>query len=398
MGGDNPIVVQSMTITDTRDVDATVAEALRLEEGGLRDGPRRRRRRRGCAFAGSHQVERINIPLIADIHFNYKHALTAIEQGVDKVRINPGNIGGEAKFIQVIERLRDAGMPARIGVNAGSLEMDLIERYGYPTSDATGRERDAPHRRLRREGYRDFCVSLKSSSVPMTIKAYRLFAEKVADVPLHLGVTEAGDPAYGAIKSAAGLGGLLVDGIGDTIRVSLLGDPCLEIPVAFDILKATGRRVTSPEIVACPSCGRIEIDLEKIVAEVKERLGYLEAPDRRLGPRMRRERPGRGARGRHRHRRGPRLRHALQEGRDGAQAQGRRDGRRARRGDPADGGRRDDRGAGLDQPRIASISARIAADLSTPRRLSSSLSISTPLVPRRIPAARTACRRRPSSP
>lgn len=277
VGGDAPIVVQSMTITDTRDIEATVAECNRLEEVG-------------CEMVRVAVVDddaarslgtiksKIGIPLIADIHFNYKHALTAIEQGVDKVRINPGNIGGEDKFKMVIERLRDAGMPSRIGVNAGSLEMDLIERYGYPTSDALV-ESAMRHIAVCDElGYDNFLVSLKSSNVPMTVNAYRLFAEKVPDVPLHLGVTEAGDPGYGAVKSAAGLGGLLVDGIGDTVRVSLLGDPCLEIPVAFDILKATGRRVISPEIVACPSCGRIEIDLERIVDEVKQRLGTSKLP------------------------------------------------------------------------------------------------------------------------
>ncbi|MCA9322232.1 MAG: flavodoxin-dependent (E)-4-hydroxy-3-methylbut-2-enyl-diphosphate synthase [Planctomycetes bacterium] len=277
VGGDHPIVVQSMTITDTRDVDATVAQCEALAEAG-------------CEMVRVAVVddeaanclraikERIQLPLIADIHFNYKHALTAIEQGVDKVRINPGNIGGEKKFIEVIRRLRDAGMPSRIGVNAGSLEMDLIEKYGYPTAQGLVESAMRHIEVCERENYRNFIVSLKSSSVPMTMRAYRLFAEKVADYPLHLGVTEAGDPQYGAIKSAAGLGGLLVDGIGDTIRVSLLGDPTIEIPVAFDILKATGRRVISPEIVACPSCGRIEIDLEKIVAEVKQRLGKSRLP------------------------------------------------------------------------------------------------------------------------
>ncbi len=277
IGADHPIVVQSMTITDTRDIDATVAESNRLAEAG-------------CEMVRVAVVDdeaakclgeiksQIKIPLIADIHFNYKHALTAIEQGVDKVRINPGNIGGEKKFTEVIERLRDAGMPSRIGVNAGSLEMDLIERYGFPTSGALVESAMRHIDTCDKLGYSNFLVSLKSSSVPMTVKAYRLFAEKVPEIPLHLGVTEAGDPQYGAVKSAAGLGGLLVDGIGDTIRVSLLGDPCIEIPVAFDILKATGRRVISPEIVACPSCGRIEIDLEKIVDEVKQRLGYSKLP------------------------------------------------------------------------------------------------------------------------
>ena len=277
IGGNAPVVVQSMTITDTRDIDATVAECERLADVGCEMVRVAVVDDEAASSLGAIK-ERIRLPLIADIHFNYKHALTAIEQGVDKVRINPGNIGGEKRFIEVIRRLRDAGMPSRIGVNAGSLEMDLIERYGYPTSEGLVESAMRHIETCHAEGYHDFVVSLKSSSVPMTINAYRKFAELGNDVPLHLGVTEAGDPEYGAVKSAAGLGGLLVDGIGDTIRVSLLGDPCIEIPVAFDILKATGRRIQSPEIVACPSCGRIEIDLEKIVAEVKERLGTSKLP------------------------------------------------------------------------------------------------------------------------
>ncbi len=277
IGGDHPVVVQSMTITDTRDVEATVAQCEALADAGC-EMVRVAVVDDEAAQALGRIRERIRLPLIADIHFNYRHALTAIEQGVDKVRINPGNIGGEKRFLEVIRRLRDAGMPARIGVNAGSLAMDLVEKYGFPTSDALVESALRYLEVCDREEYKDFVVSLKSSSVPMTVQAYRKFAALDTGVPLHIGVTEAGDPAYGAIKSAAGLGGLLVDGIGDTIRVSLLGDPTLEIPVAFDILKATGRRVTNPEIVACPSCGRIEIDLERIVAEVKDRLGTSKLP------------------------------------------------------------------------------------------------------------------------
>ena len=229
IGGTHPIVVQSMTITDTRDVDATVAQCLALEEVGCEMVRVAVIDDQAANSLGAIKA-RINSPLIADIHFNYKHALTAIDQGVDKVRINPGNIGGEKRFLEVIAALRDAGMPARIGVNAGSLEMDLIDRYGYPTSDALVESAMRHIDACDKLGYDSFVVSLKSSSVPMTINAYRLFAEKVPEVPLHLGVTEAGDPEYGALKSAAGLGGLLVDGIGDTIRVSLLGDPTIEIP------------------------------------------------------------------------------------------------------------------------------------------------------------------------
>lgn len=276
IGGDNPIAVQSMTITDTRDVAGTIHQINRLEEAGCEMARVAVPDDEAAQCLGA--IKRgTNIPLIADIHFNFKHALTAIEQGVDKVRINPGNIGGEKKFREVIEVLKHKGMPSRVGVNAGSLENDLIEKYGYPCAEALV-ESALRHVEICDEvGYDQFCVSLKSSSVPMTVKAYRLFSQQ-CDVPLHIGITEAGDPQYGAIKSAAGLGPLLVDGIGDTIRVSLLGDPVIEIPVCYDILKATGRRVTSPEIVACPTCGRLEIDLEKIVADVKKRLGRSKLP------------------------------------------------------------------------------------------------------------------------
>ncbi|MEE9391371.1 MAG: flavodoxin-dependent (E)-4-hydroxy-3-methylbut-2-enyl-diphosphate synthase [Planctomycetota bacterium] len=276
IGGNNPIVVQSMTTTDTRDIDATVAQIKRLEEVGCEMARVAVVDNAAAECLGKIKAQ-IDIPLIADIHFNYKHALEAINQGVDKVRINPGNIGGETRFREVIRALRDSGMPSRIGVNAGSLEMDLIDRYGFPTAEALVDSAERHIEVCEDEGYTDFLVSLKSSSVPMSVKAYRLFASR-NDIPLHIGITEAGDPEYGAIKSAAGLGPLLVDGIGDTMRISLLGDPTIEIPVAYDILKATGRRIQNPEIVACPSCGRIEIDLEKIVAEVKVRLNKSKLP------------------------------------------------------------------------------------------------------------------------
>lgn len=276
IGGDNPIVVQSMTTTDTRDVDATVQQILALEAVGCEMARVAVPDHEAALKLGAIR-ERINTPLIADIHFNFKHAVTAIDQGVDKVRLNPGNIGGPAKFLEVMKMLKDRGVPSRIGVNSGSLEMDLIEKYGFPTSDALVESALRYCELADQAGYSDFCVSLKSSNVPMTVNAYRSFAAKT-DVPLHLGVTEAGDSSYSPVKSSAGIGALLLDGLGDTIRVSILGDPTVEIPVCFDLLKATGRRVTSPEIVACPSCGRIEIDLEKIVAEVKDRLKLSRLP------------------------------------------------------------------------------------------------------------------------
>ena len=276
IGGDHPIVVQSMTTTDTRDADATIQQILKLEAVGCEMARVAVPDHEAALQLGAIR-EGINVPLIADIHFNFKHAITAIDQGVDKVRLNPGNIGGPEKFREVMHLLKDRGVPSRIGVNSGSLEMDLIEKYGFPTSDALVESALRYCAIADEVGYSDFCVSLKSSNVPMTVNAYRRFADQT-DVPLHLGVTEAGDASYSPVKSSAGIGALLLDGIGDTIRVSMLGDPCLEIPVCFDLLKATGRRVISPEIVACPSCGRIEIDLEKIVAEVKDRLKTSQLP------------------------------------------------------------------------------------------------------------------------
>ncbi|MFB6354918.1 MAG: flavodoxin-dependent (E)-4-hydroxy-3-methylbut-2-enyl-diphosphate synthase, partial [bacterium] len=221
----------------------------------------------------------INIPLIADIHFHHELGLKAIEQGVDKVRINPGNIQTKERAKEVVEAANDAGIAMRIGVNSGSLEEYLIEKYDYPCAEALCESALDYCEFVESLGFEDIIVSLKSSTPATAYKAYRLFSEQ-SDIPLHLGVTEAGSRPDGSIKTAVGLGGLLIDGIGDTIRVSLTDDATEEIPVAYKILQFSGRRVTEPDIVACPTCGRIEIDLEEVVAEVEERIGDTDLPVR----------------------------------------------------------------------------------------------------------------------
>lgn len=270
IGGDNPIWVQSMTTTDTFDVEATVAQIHKLEEAGC-ELVRVTVPKPEDAGALSAIRDRIGIPLICDIHFDYKMALAALDHPVDKIRINPGNIGTTERFRQVVRKAKDRGLPMRIGVNAGSLERELVEKYGFPCPPAIVESALRHIETAESEGYRDIIVSLKSSDVLVAVEAYRLFAQ-LADYPTHIGITEAGKPPYAVTKSAAGLAPILLDGIGDTIRISLLGDPVPEIAAAFDILQATQRRVRRPELIACPTCGRLAIDLEKIIAELEQRL------------------------------------------------------------------------------------------------------------------------------
>lgn len=270
VGGDNPIWVQSMTTTDTFDVDATVAQIHRLQEAGCEivrvTVPKSK------DLGAVEQIKkRIAIPLICDIHFDVKMALGCLDKGVDKIRINPGNIGGEDRYREVVKKAKNKGIPIRIGVNSGSLEKDLIDKYGYPCPPALVESALRHIETAESLGFHDIIVSVKSSDPKVVVEAYTLFA-KQADYPTHLGVTEAGKPPYAVTKSACGLAPVLMAGIGDTIRISLLGDPVPEIEAAFDILQATGRRVRRPELIACPTCGRLEIDLEGIVAEVQERL------------------------------------------------------------------------------------------------------------------------------
>jgi (E)-4-hydroxy-3-methylbut-2-enyl-diphosphate synthase len=270
IGGDNPIRVQSMTTPDTNLVEETIAQILRLEEAGCELVRVTVPKPEDAAVLGEIK-RRIHIPLICDIHFDYKMALTALDHPVDKIRINPGNIGGNDRYRQVIRKCKDKGIPMRIGVNAGSLEREMAMKYGFPCPPAMV---DSALRYIEiaeSEGFYDLIISLKSSDVIMAVEAYRLYA-KQANYPTHIGITEAGKAPYAVTKSACGLAPILLDGIGDTIRISLLGDPVPEIAAAFDILQATQRRVRRPELIACPTCGRLDIDLEAIIAQMEKRL------------------------------------------------------------------------------------------------------------------------------
>jgi len=276
VGGDNPIWVQSMTTPDTHDMEATVAEIHRLEEAGCEIVRVTVPKPQDAAVLGEIK-KRIHVPLICDIHFDYKMALAALDHPVDKIRINPGNIGGMERFRQVLRKAKAKGLPMRIGVNAGSLEREFAMKYGFPCPPAMV---DSALRYIEiaeSEGYHDLIVSLKSSDVIMAVEAYRLYA-KQANYPTHIGITEAGKAPYAVTKSACGLAPILLDGIGDTIRISLLGDPVPEIAAAFDILQATRRRVRKPELIACPTCGRLEIDLEGIIAKLEQRLEGRKTP------------------------------------------------------------------------------------------------------------------------
>jgi (E)-4-hydroxy-3-methylbut-2-enyl-diphosphate synthase len=270
IGGDNPIIVQSMTTPDTYNIDATVAEIHRLEEAGC-ELVRVTVPKAEDAAVLSEIKKRIKLPLIVDIHFDHKMALAAMDHPIDKLRINPGNLGGMDRFRLVLKKAKSKGIPMRIGVNAGSLEREFAMKYGFPCPPAMVDSAIRYIEIAESEGYHDIIVSLKSSDVLTAVEAYRTYA-KMANYPTHIGITEAGKAPYAVTKSACGLAPLLLDGIGDTIRISLLGDPVPEIAAAFDILQATQRRVRRPEIIACPTCGRLEIDLEKIIAQLEQRL------------------------------------------------------------------------------------------------------------------------------
>jgi (E)-4-hydroxy-3-methylbut-2-enyl-diphosphate synthase len=270
IGGDAPITVQSMTKTDTRDVRATVQQIWDLEAAGCEIVR--------CAVPVREAAEqlgaikkKIRIPLVADIHFNYKLALLAIEQGVDGLRLNPGNIGARKYVEEVVRAASERKIPIRIGVNAGSLEKDLLEKYDGPSA-AGMVESGLRHIHILEDvGYQEIKISLKASDPLMMIEAYRMLADQV-DYPFHLGVTEAGTPSVGTIKSAVGLGTLLAEGIGDTIRVSLAADPVEEVRVGTEILKALKLRKEGLTFVACPSCGRADVDLVGLAKAVEERM------------------------------------------------------------------------------------------------------------------------------
>jgi (E)-4-hydroxy-3-methylbut-2-enyl-diphosphate synthase len=278
IGGDNPIWVQSMCNTDTADIGATLRQIRRLKRAGCEIGRVAVKNRSGVK-AYAELLKKADMPLVADIHFNYRLALEVLDAGAPKARINPGNIGGKQKYLEVLKRARSCGAALRIGVNSGSLDKKLLAKYGHPAPEALAESVLNYVAIARDSGFENIVVSIKSTDTCANLKANRIFSKK-SNVPLHLGITEAGTRDYGTIKSAVGLGSLLMDGIGDTIRVSLTGDPVAEIKAAFDILKASSRRITSPEIISCPTCGRIQIDLEKAVKEVQRKIRGIKLPVR----------------------------------------------------------------------------------------------------------------------
>jgi (E)-4-hydroxy-3-methylbut-2-enyl-diphosphate synthase len=277
IGGEAAIVVQSMTKTDTRNVDKTVEQIQQLEQAGC-------------------EIVRLAVPdieaaralkdirkkcpdsvLVSDIHFQYKFALMALDAGIDKLRINPGNIGDAEKVRTVVRRAQEQKVPIRIGVNAGSLERRLLEKYGFPTPEAMAESAEYHIRILEDLGFSDTIISLKSSNVKLTVAAYRLLAKR-CDYPFHLGITEAGTQFSGTVKSCVGMGMLLADGIGDTIRVSLATDPTEEVRVAYELLKSLELRSRGPVVIACPTCGRLEVDLFKIAGEIEQATSHIKMP------------------------------------------------------------------------------------------------------------------------
>ena len=276
VGGDAPIAVQSMTNTLTHDVEATVAQVLALQEAGA-DIVRVSVPDPDSSAALRAIVDQVEVPLVADIHFHYKRGIEAADQGAACLRINPGNIGGQHRVKEVVAAARANGCSIRIGVNGGSLEKELLEKYGEPTPDAMVESALMHARMLDDEGFHDYKISVKASDVFMTVAAYHQLAE-VTDAPLHLGITEAGGTRIGTVKSSIGMGNLLWAGIGDTIRVSLSADPVEEIKVGFDMLKSLGIRTRGVNIISCPSCARQGFDVIKTVRTLEERLAHIAQP------------------------------------------------------------------------------------------------------------------------
>jgi (E)-4-hydroxy-3-methylbut-2-enyl-diphosphate synthase len=276
IGDGAPPPVQSMTKTDTRDVVKTVAQIKELHEAGCEIIRVAVPDMEAAQCLGKIKAES-PVPVIADIHFDYRLALEALRQGVDGLRINPGNIGAKWKIKEVVEAARERRIPIRIGVNAGSLERDILERYGHPTPEALVESARRNIELLEDLGYREIKVSLKSSSVMDTVAAYRLFSERF-DYPLHVGISEAGPPPQGIIKSAIGIGILLSEGIGDTIRVSLTAPPVEEVKVAWGILRALGVRSSGVDLISCPTCGRCQVDIIKLSNRVSESLSSVKKP------------------------------------------------------------------------------------------------------------------------
>ena len=274
VGGGAPVSIQSMCNTRTDNVEATAAQIRQLEAAGC-ELIRVAIPDEAAAKAVDQIKARISIPLIADIHFNYRYALECAERGIDAIRINPGNIGGEDRVKAVADACRKRNIPIRIGVNGGSLEKELLEKYGGVTPEALVESAMGHVRLLNKFDFDDICISVKSSSVPLTIAAYRLLSERT-DYPLHLGVTEVGTPEMGIIKSAMGIGGLLCMGIGDTVRVTLTAEPVEEVYAAQKILRAAGVRKHGVNLVACPTCGRTRINLIPIAEEMERRLAHCD--------------------------------------------------------------------------------------------------------------------------
>ncbi len=276
VGGGAPVSVQSMTKTDTKDTESTLFEAKRLEAAGC-DMIRMAVPDTEAARKLPVYKHTLKVPLVADIHFDHRLAMLSLEAGVDGLRINPGNIGARWKVKELVEFAKERNVPIRIGVNAGSLEKDIYERYGSPSPRALAESALRHVRILEELNYLNMKISLKASGVRSTVDAYEIFAQ-LRDYPLHLGVTEAGAGIPGVVKSSAGISMLLARGIGDTIRVSLTGDPIKEVEAGLEILKALGLREKGVEIVSCPSCGRCRWDILEMVQKAHERLSYIKAP------------------------------------------------------------------------------------------------------------------------
>ncbi|SDW08655.1 4-hydroxy-3-methylbut-2-en-1-yl diphosphate synthase [Marininema mesophilum] len=276
IGGNDQVVIQSMTMSKTHDVKATVEEINRLTEAGCQIV------RVACPDMRAAEAiplikKEITVPLVADIHFDYRLALKAIEGGIDKIRINPGNIGRREKVEQVVKAAKERGIPMRIGVNAGSLEKRILEKYGYPTAEGMVESALYHIGILEDLDFHDIIVSLKASDVHLATEAYKKAAEQI-QYPLHLGITESGTLFSGTVKSAAGMGAILSHGIGSTMRISLSADPVEEVKVARELLKSFGLAANAATLISCPTCGRIEIDLIKIANEVEEYISQIKAP------------------------------------------------------------------------------------------------------------------------
>jgi len=276
MGGEAPVSVQSMTNTDTRDVAATVRQIHNLEKAGC-ELVRVAVPDMQAVEALARIKEEISIPLAADIHFDYRLAVEALRAGCDKVRINPGNIGGREKVEKVVEAAKLTGAAIRIGVNSGSLEPEILNKYGRPSSEALSESALKNIRMMEELGFDNFVVSVKASDVERTVNSYRILARE-CDYPLHIGVTEAGDEVGGLIKSSAALGILLGEGIGDTIRISLTGNPVKEVEAGFILLRALKLRYIGIEYISCPTCGRTEVDVEAVLKKIKKKLSDIKVP------------------------------------------------------------------------------------------------------------------------